>query len=285
MAKSPPMPTLLHSLDALRALVRSRRQSGERIGFVPTMGALHQGHLSLVDQAGQHAQTVIVSIFVNPKQFAPGEDFQSYPRAETEDIDKLAKTAATHVFLPPPALMYPKGHATDIVMAGPASGLETEYRPHFFGGVATVVAKLFNQVQPDCAVFGEKDYQQLLVIRQLVQDLDFPIEILSGATFRETDGLAMSSRNAYLSAEDRAKAAMLYATLGWAREAIKGGAVIKTVETEAAERLRAAGFEPIDYVSVRDAATLARVGLLDRPCRLLAAAWLGKTRLIDNIAL
>ena len=247
------------------------------------MGALHAGHLSLVREAQKRGR-VVVSIFVNPKQFAPNEDFRSYPRDEQADLTKLADNGADVVFAPSVEEMYPPGFATSINVTGPALDLEATTRPHFFGGVVTVVAKLFIAATPNVAFFGEKDYQQLLVIRRMVTDLAMPIEIAGHPTVREPDGLALSSRNAYLSASDRAKAPALYKALQKASAAIRSRIAGETAATDATEELTRAGFM-VDYAKVRNADTLARV--IDprvEPMRVLAAAWLGKTRLIDNIA-
>ena len=246
------------------------------------MGALHEGHLALVRAARERAGKVIVSIFVNPTQFGPTEDFDSYPRTEASDLAKLDGLADA-VFAPTVAEMYPNGPGTTITIAGPATDLEAITRPHFFGGVATVVAKLLQAALPDIALFGEKDYQQLLVIRRMVADLAFPVEIVGVPTIRETDGLALSSRNAYLSAGDRAKAPRLHAALEAAAEAIRYGTTPDVALASAQAKLTAVGFM-VDYVKMRNADTLAAVtDVAKEPKRILAAAWLGKTRLIDNI--
>lgn len=287
---SPPLaggPQVLRSVEDLRKAVGAARQAGKRIGFVPTMGALHAGHLSLVDLAVSQADTVIVSLFVNPKQFAPHEDFDDYPRTEKQDLAMLARTGTAYAFIPPARSMYPEGFATAVTIAGPGHGLETDFRPDFFGGVATVVAKLFNQVQPDCAVFGEKDYQQLQVIRRLVRDLDFPIDIIPGETVRETDGLALSSRNRYLSAAERKIASNFPALLKNAVADLAKGARVGEVCDRAQATALEAGFSSVDYVAVCDPDSLARLPREDRltaPARLLAAVWLNRTRLIDNWA-
>jgi len=269
----------------LRAQVGKWRAEGHRIGFVPTMGALHEGHLSLVDLAAAHTDKVVVSIFVNPTQFAPNEDLDAYPRTEKEDAEKLAKRPTDLIFKPSAHEMYPEGDDVSVHVEGPSEGLESDARPHFFGGVATVVTKLFQAVEPDVAVFGEKDYQQLLVVKKLARDLGLPIQIVSGATGREPDCLAMSSRNAYLSEEERVRASQLYAALNKVADAIKGGAAIDDARAEGLDILREAGFDPIDYLEVRDAETLAPIESASAPVRILAAAKLGTTRLIDNIAL
>ncbi len=277
----------VRSLSTLRESVSRRRAAGKRIGLVPTMGALHEGHLTLVDIAGQHSDDVAVSLFVNPTQFAPGEDLDRYPRDEEGDRAKLEDRGASLLWAPGPEQMYPDGFATSVSVDGPSEGLETGYRPHFFGGVATVVTKLLLQVLPDVAVFGEKDYQQLQVIRRLVRDLDIPVQVVGGPTIREADGLAMSSRNAYLSAEHRAIAPALKRILDdTGRQAVSSPDGEKA-ETFATEALISAGFDKVDYVALRHADSLKPVTTNEieagAPLRLLAAAHLGTTRLIDNI--
>jgi len=273
------------SVADLRAFVRARRAAGERIGLVPTMGALHDGHLTLIEAARRRAERVIATIFVNPTQFGANEDFSRYPRTFDADRARLAEVEADLVFAPPVAEMYPAGFVTTVSLAGPATaGLEDRFRPTHFAGVATVVAKLLNQAQADVAVFGEKDYQQLLVIRQMAHDLDMPTEIFGAPTLREADGLARSSRNVYLSPQERAQAPTLYRALDSAARAIAAGAAIDETLATARRAVSDAGFE-IDYIEARDAQTLAPVadgapGAL----RLLAAARLGATRLIDNVA-
>jgi len=280
--------SVVRSLAALRTQVRAWRAAGDRIALVPTMGALHRGHLELVRLAKVRCQRAVASIFVNPTQFAPHEDFERYPRDEAGDLAKLASVGCDLVWAPGPSEMYPEGFATRVVPGGAADGLESEFRPHFFTGVATVCCKLFTQVAPDIAVFGEKDYQQLTVVRQTVRDLNLPLEIVGADTVREADGLAMSSRNAYLSAEERRIAPLLYSTIaGVARAAATRGNVAAAVGDGKAA-LAAAGFK-VDYLEVCDAETLRPAApndrtALGRPLRVLAAAWLGKTRLIDNVA-
>lgn len=275
---------VVSTVAELRAFVRARRLAGERIGLVPTMGALHAGHLSLVAEARRHAERVIATIFVNPTQFAPNEDFSRYPRTLAADCEKLATVATDLVFAPTVEEMYPPGFATTVTLEGCArTELEDRFRPTHFLGVATVVAKLLNQAQADVAVFGEKDYQQLLVIRHMARDLDMPTLILAGPTLREADGLAMSSRNVYLSEDDRARAPALYGVLTQAANRIAEGEVIGHVMAEAREAIVGAGFD-IDYVEARHADTLARVARRhEGPIRILAAARLGATRLIDNV--
>jgi pantoate--beta-alanine ligase len=270
------------TVTALRATLAGRK--GGSIGMVPTMGALHDGHLSLVREARKDADTVVVSIFVNPTQFAPGEDFGAYPRTLEQDLAKLAGQADI-VFTPSPAEIYPEGFATSISVGGPALGLESDFRPHFFGGVATVVAKLLIAAGPNLAVFGEKDYQQLLVVKQVVRDLGLPVEIIAAPTLREADGLALSSRNAYLAPEERKVAGRLNIVLKEAIVAARAGGDLRAVEGAAIEALWKAGFSHVDYVAIRDAASLDHITALERPARILAAVKIGKTRLIDNMAL
>jgi pantoate--beta-alanine ligase len=270
----------------LRAEIGKFRSEGLRVGFVPTMGALHAGHIALVSYAKRLCDVVIVSIFVNPKQFAPHEDLERYPRQEAKDIAFLAEAGCDLVYLPKVDSVYPQDFVSQIKISGPALGLESDFRPQFFDGVATVVCKLFNQVTPDIAVFGEKDYQQLKVVQTLVRDLDMPIDVLGMPTLREADGLAMSSRNAYLNGEERLKANQLHNELKGIAEKIGKGENAQTAIDKAIFNLKKIGFGPIDYISLRQASDLSLpLDNQDKPLRLLAAAWLGKTRLIDNIAL
>ncbi|HKQ44113.1 MAG TPA: pantoate--beta-alanine ligase [Rhizomicrobium sp.] len=278
------MTIIASTVRELRAALAARKAQGHRIGLVPTMGALHDGHVSLVTQARTRADTVVVSIFVNPTQFAPHEDFDAYPRTLNADLERLG-SGADIVFTPTAREIYPDGHATTISVAGPALGLESDFRPHFFAGVATVVAKLLIAAEPDIAVFGEKDYQQLLVVKRLAADLALPVQIVGAPTLREADGLAMSSRNVYLSPGERKIAARLNAILKNAVTQAQAGHAPKDVEIRAAAALEEAGFEAVDYVALRDAETLARLERLERPARILAAAKVGKTRLIDNMPL
>jgi pantoate--beta-alanine ligase len=273
------------AIDELRRYVRARRAAGERIGLVPTMGALHAGHLSLVEAARRAADRVVVTIFVNPAQFGPNEDFARYPRTLAADVDRLAGVAADLVFAPAVDEIYPPGFSTKVVLEGPATaGLEDRFRPTHFSGVATVVTKLLNQAQADVAVFGEKDYQQLLVIKRLARDLDIATEILGAPTLREADGLAMSSRNVYLSRDERERAKALHGALSEAARRILSGENIGAAMDAACAAVADVGFE-IDYLEARHAETLAPVATLgEGPIRLLAAAKLGATRLIDNIA-
>jgi len=273
----------VRSLHDLKRKVAAWRGAGETVGLVPTMGALHEGHLQLVRLAHRRAKRCVVSIFVNPTQFAPNEDFDRYPRDEASDLAKLALVGCDLVWAPDKDVMYPEGFATRIVPSGAAEGLESDFRPGFFGGVATVCCKLFTQVAPDIAVFGEKDYQQLRVVRQMVRDLDLALQIVAAPTVRESDGLAMSSRNRYLSAEDRAAAPTMHRVIvGVARAAAQGNEAAAILDGK--QVLDAAGFK-VDYLDVRDAETLGALESgASRPRRVLAAAWLGKTRLIDNVA-
>lgn len=277
------MPDIARTVTDLRRLVGVWRRAGETVALVPTMGALHAGHLALVEEARRRAGRVVVSIFVNPAQFAPTEDFAAYPRDEAADLAKLAAPGVDAVFAPSTAEMYPSGFATAVEVKGPAEGLETEFRPHFFRGVATVVAKLLIACLPDVALFGEKDYQQLLVVRRMTADLGLPVEIAGLPTVREPDGLALSSRNAYLSAEERQTAPLLHRALQAAAAAIRAGTAPEAALDRAWVELGAAGFV-VDYVALRNATTLAPVvDPAAEPLRLLAAARLGRTRLIDNI--
>ena len=275
---------VVRSVAALRAAVGAWRAAGERVGFAPTMGALHEGHLSLIRAAKETGGKAVASLFVNPKQFAPGEDFARYPRDESADAALLQSAGCDLLFAPPSEVMYPPDFATSVTVARVSEPLEGEKRPHFFGGVATVVAKLLLQCLPDAAYFGEKDYQQLLVIKQLARDLDIPCDIVGCPTVREHDGLAMSSRNAYLSADERRTAARLNLVLHETIKAVHAGTPIGDAEKDAARHLLAAGFSSVDYVAIRDAETLAPLAAPSQPARILAAAWLGETRLIDNMA-
>jgi pantoate--beta-alanine ligase len=274
---------LVRSVAALRDVVRAWRSNGERVGLVPTMGALHAGHLALVAAARAQGEHVVASLFVNPKQFGPSEDFAAYPRDESADLAAFAKAGVDLVFAPTVEEMYPPGFATSVHIAGLTEALEGAHRPGHFDGVATVVGKLLLQVLPDAAYFGEKDYQQLTVVRRLVRDLDIPARIEGVLTVREPDGLALSSRNIYLSPAERRIAPQLHRVLRDTAAAIKqhpsaiGPGLEKGLAT-----LGAAGFVP-DYLALRDAADFSAMTALDRPARLLTAARLGRTRLIDNI--
>ena len=275
------MQTIRH-LDALRNAIAGYRAAGERIALVPTMGALHAGHMALVEAARRAADRVVVSIFVNPTQFGPNEDFAQYPRKELADSTMLKKAGVDLLWMPPVEVMYPNGLETDVSVSGVSEVLDGAHRPGHFDGVATVVSRLFAQVTPDVALFGEKDWQQLAVIRQMVRDLNLTLDITGVVTQRDDDGLALSSRNAYLVPEDRAKAVALPRALGAAGRAIEEGGDPEAALAQARETLTAAGFD-IDYVALADAATLGNPDPA-RPMRLLAAARIGRTRLIDNIA-
>lgn len=272
------------TVAALREQVRRWRRAGETVALVPTMGALHRGHLALVDEGRKRATRTVASIFVNPTQFAPTEDFSAYPRTFENDLGKLADAGADGCFAPTVAEMYPPGFSATVTLAGPAKAdLEDRFRPTHFAGVATVVAKLLNQAQPDVAVFGQKDFQQLLVIRAMARDLDLPVEIVGAPTVREPDGLALSSRNVYLSPEERATAPVIRRALGACAEAIGEGQPVAEALAAATKTIADAGLA-IDYLEARDALTLAPLAPGDRDqVRLLVAAKLGRTRLIDNI--
>jgi pantoate--beta-alanine ligase len=273
----------VRTVKDLRARVKAWRQAGETVGLVPTMGALHEGHLSLVRQSRAVTDHTITTLFVNPKQFGENEDFSVYPRDETADAIKLADEGADLLFAPEAVEMYPRGSVTEVHVPGIGDLLEGEFRPGFFTGVATVVSKLLLQALPDVAIFGEKDYQQLQVIIRMAADMDIPVRIEGAPTVREADGLAMSSRNEYLSAEERKQAPELYQVLTAMAEKIAGGDAIAEIEAAGRDHLLNAGFRQVDYLSVRDAASLS-ADLGSAPRRILAAAWMGKTRLIDNIA-
>ena len=273
----------VRDLEGLRAAVAAFRAAGEQVALVPTMGALHAGHMALVEAARRPGTRVVASIFVNPKQFGPAEDLSRYPRREAGDARMLTDAGCDLLWAPPVEVMYPAGFATTISVAGVSDGWDGAARPGHFDGVATVVAKLFGQVAPDRAYFGEKDWQQLAVIRRLVADLDLPVEIVGVPTQRDDDGLALSSRNIYLSPEERVAAVALPRALGVAAKAIGRGDPAADALAQAEAALEAAGFV-VDYVGLADAETLAGDPAADRPRRLLAAARLGGTRLIDNVA-
>lgn len=281
----PTVPRTLATVLSLRDQVSAWREAGDTIGLVPTMGALHEGHLDLVRLAKARFDRAVVSIFVNPTQFAPHEDFDRYPRTVDADAQKLAHVSADLIYAPSASEMYPAGFATRIVPAGAAEGLETDFRPHFFAGVATVCCKLFTQAAPDAAIFGEKDYQQLCVIRQLVRDLNLPLAIIGAPTKRDADGLALSSRNVYLTADERHMAPSLHTALTSCAVSIREGVAPEAACAAAREAILSAGFAKVDYVAARDADTLAPVGEGSKfgAMRVLAAAWLDKTRLIDNV--
>jgi pantoate--beta-alanine ligase len=276
----------VRTVNALRSEVGGWRKAGASVALVPTMGALHEGHLSLVRLARTQADRVVASLFVNPAQFAPGEDLDAYPRDERRDAAMLAAAGCDLLYAPGVADIYPAGFATTIDVSGVSAPMEGALRPGHFAGVATVVAKLLVQAAPDVAVFGEKDYQQLQVIRRLVTDLDLPVRILPGAIVRDADGLALSSRNAYLSPSQRRSAPALIEALRKAAAHLADGARVDLTEAEATAHILDAGYDAVDYVEVCDAESLARLGpeALDRPARLLAVARLGRTRLLDNIA-
>jgi pantoate--beta-alanine ligase len=281
-----PSPPIARTLAALRAQVAAWRAAGERVAMVPTMGSLHEGHLSLIRLAKRHAQRVVASIFVNPTQFAPGEDFDAYPRNEARDAALLAEVGCDLLYAPGVAEMYPDGFSTTVDVAGVSDPLDGQARPGHFSGVATVVSKLLNQCGPDVAVFGEKDYQQLMIIRRMVRDLDLPVEIVGAPTARLEDGLAMSSRNLYLSAAERIVAGRLNGILAAAADELRAGANVAHIEAKGLEALIAAGFQSVDYFEVRHADDLSAPGpgRLSLPARVFVAARIGRTRLIDNMA-
>jgi pantoate--beta-alanine ligase len=277
-------PMIVRTLPALRRALDGLRAKKATVALVPTMGALHDGHVSLVRLAKRRATKVVVSIFVNPAQFAPTEDFSSYPRTWKADVAKLAAEHVDLIWNPDVKTMYPAGFATKILTEGPATaGLEDRFRPHFFGGVATVVGKLFTQCRPDVALFGEKDFQQLRVVAQMAHDLDLGVRVVGAPTVRERDGLAMSSRNVYLSPEERAKGPALYRTMKETAKRLRGGDDLEAAMADGAELITAAGFT-LDYFEARHAKTLAPIqSMKDGPVRLLVAAKIGSTRLIDNV--
>jgi len=283
MTANPPLP-VARTIAELRETVSGWRRQGFTVGFVPTMGALHEGHLSLVREAGRRADKVVASVFVNPTQFAPTEDLDAYPRQETRDAELLAGAGCDLLYAPAVAEMYPGGVTTTINVGAPAEGLEGAFRPQMFGGVALVVSKLLHQVQPDVAVFGEKDWQQLMVVRRMVRDLDMPVEIVGLPTARDGHGLALSSRNAYLSEAELEIARKLNGILAEAGFRARDGSVADA-EQWAEAALKTAGFDSVDYVAIRRAEDLSAFdGALDGPARILAAAKIGRTRLIDNMA-
>ena len=272
------------TIKALRARVDAWRSAGLTVGLVPTMGALHEGHLSLIRRSHGLAQRTIASIFVNPAQFAPTEDFSAYPRQEGNDLELLQKAGCHLAFMPAAEEMYPEGFQTSVAVGAVAQGLCGASRPHFFGGVATVVAKLLNQARPDIAVFGEKDYQQLLVIRRMVKDLNMSVDIIGAPILREADGLAMSSRNAYLTAEGRAVAGKLNGVISGMAGELSNGAAADATIAEGRRAIESAGFDRLDYLEVRSADLLEPMGPgpVTKPSRVFVAAIVGKTRLIDN---
>jgi pantoate--beta-alanine ligase len=278
-------PMVARTVPALRRALEGLRARKASVALVPTMGALHDGHVSLVRLAKKRAGKVVVSIFVNPAQFAPTEDFGSYPRTWKADVAKLADERVDLIWHPDVKTMYPEEFSTRIAPEGPATvGLEDRFRPHFFGGVSTVVGKLFTQVRPDVAIFGEKDFQQLRVVSQMARDLDLGVKVVGAKTVRERDGLAMSSRNVYLSAEERRIASTLHRAMKESAARIRAGEDVAAAVAAGAETIRNAGFA-LDYLEARHAETLAPIASLrEGPIRMLVAARLGTTRLIDNIA-
>lgn len=279
----PDRPATVRTIADLRAAILPWRARGDSVALVPTMGALHAGHVALIDRARTEARRTVVSIFVNPIQFGDARDLETYPRDEAADRAMLTAAGADLLFAPDAGEVYPRGFATRVAVDGLSRGLCGDARPGHFEGVATVVAKLFNMVRPDCAVFGEKDYQQLLVIRRLAADLDTAVRVIGHPTVREDDGLAMSSRNRRLSPDERRVAPRLYSELAGAAAAIAAGAPARAALDAARAALVAAGFGPIDYLELRDGETLACPVAPGRPARIFAAAHLGVTRLIDNV--
>lgn len=274
----------IRSIDALREAVAALRADNAPVALVPTMGALHAGHMALIEEARKRTPHVVASIFVNPMQFGPAEDLAQYPRRLAKDSAMLTEAGCTLLWAPEVETMYPEGFATTISVKGLTEAFEGAVRPGHFDGVATVVAKLFNQVRPDIAFFGEKDFQQLAVIRRMVTDLDLGIEIVGVPTQRDEDGLALSSRNVYLTETERAQARALPRALGEAAGAIEAGGDVAEALAKAEAALLKGGFESVDYVALVDAETLVPMHGLNRPARLLAAARMGTTRLLDNIA-
>jgi len=277
---------VIRKINEMQKISKSLREEKKRIGFVPTMGYLHEGHLSLVRKAKDLCDSVVVSIFVNPTQFVPGEDYERYPRNEERDRALLDAAGVDFLFNPEVSEVYPSGYETFVEVTEVSKGLCGDFRPGHFRGVATVVAKLFNMVNPHLAVFGEKDYQQLRVIKRMVEDLNFDIEIIPGILVREEDGIAMSSRNAYLSPEDRRKATILYRSLTKGKESFESGerrasALFRTVK----ESIESVGEISIQYVEIRDAETLEKIEIVNGPAVIAIAAIVGSVRLIDNIIL
>lgn len=275
-------PRVIHDIAELKADLCAQRAAGRSIGVVPTMGALHEGHLSLVDAARRDCDVIVATIFVNPTQFGPGEDFSKYPRTLAADVEKLATRGVEIVFAPEAAAMYGPEHATKVILAGPALSLEGDFRPTHFEGVATIVLKLFNLVQPDRAYFGRKDFQQVMVVQRMVADLDVPVEVIVCPTLREPDGLAMSSRNVYLSPDERRRALSLSQALGRARQLVAGGERNAEVVLGEMHSILRAADAAIDYVALCSATTLAPLERIEGPTVALIAARIGGTRLIDN---
>jgi pantoate--beta-alanine ligase len=291
MTRSTASPAPIAGIETVRTAVTLRqriaawRSAGQRVGLVPTMGGIHDGHLALVRAAKDGCDRVAATLFVNPKQFDPSEDFAAYPRDEATDARLLAEAGAELLFVPGMEEMYPQGFATRVSVSGVTEGLCGAHRPGFFDGVATAVCKLFMQALPDAAYFGEKDYQQLVMVRRMVADLAIPVDIVPVATVRDADGLALSSRNHYLTDSERQNAATLYRVLSAIATGLEGGSgVVADLVVWGLGELEGAGFCPIDYLEVRDADTLQPVEVVKTPARVLAAAWLGKARLIDNVA-
>ena len=277
---------IMRSESGLRAQISKWRADGQTIAFVPTMGALHKGHLSLVKLALKKADKLVVSIFVNPAQFAPGEDFSAYPRSDKHDIAQLKAETVDLIYIPRSDSMYKDNHATRLNIAGVAQGLETNHRPIFFDGVALIVTKLLNRVTPDIAIFGEKDYQQLAVVRQLVEDLDMPVKIIGGKIVRDSSGLALSSRNQYFDDVGLKRARQLNVIMRACAKAVTDGQLIKSALSDCSDALLAASLSPVDYVSLVDTKTLQDIETkaLEKPARLLIATHCGPVRLIDNCA-
>ncbi|HVI90493.1 MAG TPA: pantoate--beta-alanine ligase [Dongiaceae bacterium] len=273
---------VVRSIADLRATLRKFREAGHKIGLVPTMGALHDGHLALVAAAKARGCKTVATIFVNPKQFSPSEDLATYPRDEAGDLAKLTAAGTDLLFAPMPDEIYPSGFSTAVEVSGVSEHLCGATRPHFFGGVATVVTKLLMQAMPDMAFFGEKDFQQLQVIRRLARDLDIPAEIVGVPIMREADGLAMSSRNRYLKPEQRLIASHLPVVMRGLAEALRDGKPAEDRIVAAKDRLLAAGFDKIDYLELCDADRIQPIATAKTPCRVFVAAFVGRTRLIDN---
>ncbi len=278
-------PKIINNIAALRQFINTEKNQGKKIGLVPTMGALHDGHLSLIAKAKQLSDTVLASIFVNPKQFSAKEDIERYPQPLQQDIAKLTSMGVAVIYTPSPSEMYPPGFLTNITMENLSTILCGASRPQHFDGVMVIVSKLFLQTMPDVAVFGEKDYQQLTIIRKMVKDLDFPITIVGAETVREASGLAMSSRNQYLTAGEREIAPVLFQTLSRVAQQIKNGDDQRDIFPLAISHLLSKGFQKVDYLEWRASHDLSPMQHTDKPSRLLVAAHLGRARLIDNIAI
>lgn len=279
------LPPIVRTIKDLRTQVKVWKSEGLLIGLVPTMGALHRGHLSLVDEIAKKTDRIIVSIFVNPTQFGKDEDLEGYPRNESEDMEKLSTVSCHLVFAPDGAEMYPEGYQTSVHLEDITHGLEGAARPGHFDGMATIVSKLLNQSMPDMAIFGEKDYQQLQTIKRFVRDLDMDVKIIGSKLIREDDGLAMSSRNAYLNMDERIIAGQLNKILKDLVQSVNTGENLREAEARATELLLEAGFTSVEYVSVRDAENLNEITDITRPARVLAVACIGKIRLLDNMVI